>query len=214
LDEMSDTRNQMTHDVLARMAGHGDIRYFEKGEILFEEHDAPDGVYILLEGELKVYVDGRQGREVVYATLKPIELFGEMLLDGGARSASVKALTRARCAVVPADALRALVRSEPDFAEHTILGLIARLRTLSQSTRRLATHQVRERVFALLDDAAVDEGNVRAIARPLTQQEIANRVGASREMVNHVLRDLRTAGHIMRDDGDRLLILKPLPAAC
>ena len=77
----------------------------------------------------------------------------------------------------------------------------------------LATHQVRERVFALLDDAAVDEGNVRAIARPLTQQEIANRVGASREMVNHVLRDLRTAGHIMRDDGDRLLILKPLPAA-
>ena len=210
---MSDTCNQMTHDVLARMAGHGDIRYFEKGEILFEEHDAPDGVYILLEGELKVYVDGRQGREVVYATLKPIELFGEMLLDGGARSASVKALTRARCAVVPADALRALVRSEPDFAEHTILGLIARLRTLSQSTRRLATHQVRERVFALLDDAAVDEGNVRAIARPLTQQEIANRVGASREMVNHVLRDLRTAGHIMRDDGDRLLILKPLPAA-
>ena len=204
-------KNSLPSDLLARICERGDVQEFAKGEILFEEGDAPDGIYVLLDGKLKVYAEAPSGRELVFNVLEPGDALGEMLLDGGSRCASVKAATAARCGIVDATTLRTLVRSEPDFAEYMIRKLIARVRRLWRNTKSLAIHSVHERVVALLEEHAVMDGGVRKVPRLLTQQEIANRVGASREMVNHVVRDLVDDGYIHKDAAHCMTIVKKLP---
>ena len=194
---------------LAQLSLRGDVHPFAKGEVLFEEGDAPDGMYLLLDGKVKVYSEGANGREVVYTVLEAGDVLGELLLDGGPRSASVKAMTDGSCSVVDTDTLRSLVRSEPDFAEYVIRKLIARVRRLSCNTRSLALHGVHDRVIALLEEHAPAGDGPRTLPRFLTQQEIANRVGASREMVNHVIRDLANAGYLRREGRGMTIVGDP-----
>lgn len=190
---------------------HGHPRRFSAGDVLFHEGDASDSLMVLLEGHLKVYSVGETGREVVYNVLEPGEVIGEMLLDGGTRSASVKAITDAQCQVIEGDAVAGLIRKTPDFADYLMLKLIARVRRLTLQTRSLALNGVYERVVALLEEQAVADGDVRRLPRHLTQQEIANLVGASREMVSGILRELMRGGFITKDSAHRMTIVKKLP---
>ena len=83
---------QLPEPLLAALRGDGRVLELAAGEVLFHEGDASDAMYLLLSGRLKVYAHNDSGREVVYNELSPGELLGEMLLDGGLRSASVQAL--------------------------------------------------------------------------------------------------------------------------
>ncbi|MEO6103398.1 MAG: Crp/Fnr family transcriptional regulator, partial [Pseudoxanthomonas sp.] len=141
----------------------------------------------------------------------PGEFFGEMFLDGGPRSASVKAMSEVQCTVVGPAEFRDFMKTYPEFAECLVLKLIARVRHATEQTRSLAFSGVYERTVELLNRLAVDEDAIRVIPVEITQQEIADRVGATREMVNHILRDLSRGGFMDRDDQRRMLILKPLP---
>lgn len=209
--DMDRWNDSLPSDLLDRICDRGDVQQFAKGEILFEEGDAPDGIYVLLDGKLKVYSEAPNGRELVFNVLEPGDVLGEMLLDGGLRSASVRAMTDVRCSIVDTAILRTLVRSEPDFAEYLIRKLIARVRRLSRNAKSLAIHSVHDRVITLLEEHAVAGELGREVPRFLTQQEIANRVGASREMVNHVVRDLVNEGYIHKDAAHRMTLLKKLP---
>ena len=120
-------------------------------------------------------------------------------------------MTDSRCLVVKGDAFQTTLRAQPEFAEALVLLLIARLRAATRKIRSFALDGVYERVVALLEEEAVPEGDVHSIPRVLTQLEIANRVGASREMVNHVLRDLVRGGFIRKDSQHRMTILRKLP---
>ena len=197
--------------VLHAATRHGVSRRFAAGEVLFHEGDASDAMYLLLSGQLKVFARNPSGREVVYNTLQPGELLGEMLLDGGPRSASVEALVASECLVVDACHVHGMLREDADFAERLVLKLILRMRQATRALRGMALEGVYERVVALLEQVAVSSGGERRVPRELTQLEIARRVGASREMVNVVLRDLVRGGHIRKDRGHRMTLLATLP---
>lgn len=195
-------------DALSR---EGRVRHLAAGEVLFHEGDSSDAMYLLLSGRLKVYARNDSGREVVYNEIGAGQLLGEMLLDGGQRSASVQALEASDCLMVDSNDVLDLLRAHPEFAEVLVLGLIARLRHATRTIRGMALEGVYERVVGLLDAVAVGEEGQRVVPRPLTQIEIARRVGASREMVNVVLRDLIRGGFIHKDRAHRMTLLKPLP---
>lgn len=209
------TRQQMDLDtripqhLLEQLLAAGDSRRYAVGEILFHQGDASDALYVLLSGRLRVYSGNANGREVVYNVLEPGDTLGELLLDGGTRSASVQAVTESECLLIRGDTLRTLIRRYPELAERLMLRLIARLRHATRTIHSLALEGVFERVTALLEESA--DGETRRVPAQLTQQEIANRIGATREMVNHVMQRLRREGYIQRDPQRRTVILKPLP---
>lgn len=186
-------------------------RRFAADEVLFREGEPCDGLYLLLSGKLKVYSAGTGGRELVYEVVGPGALLGELSLDGGPRSASVKALTEATCLVVKPSVVRELIRRHPELADLMIAFLIARARHSTRLTRSIALEGVPERVVALLESLAYPVDGIRRIPSELTQQEIADRIGASREMVHKVIGQLMRNGYLHRDEKRRMSIVKALP---
>ena len=209
---MFDTGNdQLSTQLLAQLSARGNPRVYSRGEVLIEEGTESDCLYILLAGELKVFTRGENGRELVYNVLHPGEFFGELFLDGGPRSASVKAVTTSTCVVVGREEFREFLSKYPEFAESLVLKLIARVRHTTEQLRSVATKDVYSRVTALLNDLAIAERGQRVLDKSVTQQEIADRIGATREMVNHVLRELTRGGFLDRDSERRIILAKELP---
>ena len=206
-----DLDTRIPQDLLKQLLASGDTRRYAAGDILFHQGDASDALYVLLSGRLRVYSGSANGREVVYNVLEPGDTLGELLLDGGPRSASVQATSESECLVIKGDTLRTLIRTYPELAERLMLRLIARLRHATRTIHSLALEGVFERVVALLEETASEDGGTRRVPALLTQQEIANRVGATREMVNHVMQRLRRGGYLARDTHRRTVIVKPLP---
>lgn len=204
-------QNQLSEDLLKQLSLRGDLRTFSRGDVLIREGEASDSLYVLVAGELKVYTCGDRGRELVYNVLRPGEFFGEMFLDGGQRSASVRAVCTSLCVVVGPDAFREFMHGYPEFAECLVLKLISRVRHATGQLRSLAMKDVYERTSALLNELAVDDGNVRSIGPAVTQQEIADRIGATREMVNHVIRELLRGGFLVREGKRRIVLVRDLP---
>ena len=195
-------------DLLARLETLGDVREFNAGDILLREGEVSSQLYVLLSGKLKVFASQGKGRELVYNTLLPGEYFGELAFDGGPRSASVQAMQASRCLVLAVDTLRELVQSEPEFAVHLITKLMRLLRRSTQKLKSLALDDVRSRALSLIEDEAIDAEGVRHLPKSFTQRDIAHRIGATREMVNHVLGELVRDGVLAKDLQLGLVILK------
>lgn len=204
-------RSLLSASLLRSLAERGDLRAYAPDDELIREGEVSDAIYILVSGEVKVYTRDERGRQLIYNVLQPGEFFGEMFLDGGPRSASAKAISQVQCAVVGPEEFRDFMKAYPEFSECLVIKLIARVRHATEQTRSLAFSGVYERTVDLLNRLAVDEGAIRLIPVDLTQQEMADRVGATREMVNHILRDLSRGGFLDRDDQRRTVILKALP---
>lgn len=199
------TANALSGELLAQLATRGDTRHFARNEVLINEGDVSDALYLLVSGELKVFTRDEKGRELVYNMLAPGEFFGELFLDGGLRSASVKAVADAECIVVGQAEIRDFMKDYPEFADLLVRTLIERLRLATQLSRSLALNGAYERTLAVLKQVAVAEGDAHVIPAHFTQQEIANRVGVTREMVNHVFRELTRGGLLEKDEQKRLL---------
>ena len=198
-------------ELLASMRELGELRHFQPGELLIREGEDSDHVYALLSGELKVFTHKPNGRELVYNTLSPGEYFGELALDGNPRSASVCALSAGQCIAISGDAIRTLASTRPEFLFQITIRLIQLLRRATRKLKSVALDDVYERIRALVAEELVRTGEVRHLPRTLTQQQIANRIGSSREMVNHVFRDLRRGGFVARDPRHGMVLLKDLP---
>ena len=155
------------------------------------------------------------GSQVVYAIHGAGEYIGEMSLDGGPRTASVITLEKTTCVVVAGKHLREFLAQHPDFALNLIHKLIRRAREATESVKNLALLDVYGRICVLLMGLAAnvppDANGARHIEGKLTQQEIADRVGSSREMVSRILKDL-VAGNYVAIGGGRISILRKLPA--
>jgi CRP/FNR family cyclic AMP-dependent transcriptional regulator len=196
--------------LLEELVRLGPSRQYPKGAIIVTEGEPALSMYVIQQGRLKVYVSGDDGREVELNVLGPGEYFGELMLDGQVRSASVIALTPARLTmIVRADFERTLLQ-RPDIAFHVIQHLIQRVRALSRNVQGLASKDVYGRIVQLFDELAREEGGTRVVPGPLSQQTIADRVGASRSMVNRILQDL-TAGGYVQVSRERIVLNKPLP---
>ena len=178
---------------LARM---GRVQRFAPHTIVLIEGDFSDGVFVILQGRVKAFVSEPDGGEIVLSVLGPGECFGEMTLDGGPRVASVITLENVSCSVISRAALRAAIAGDPAFALWMIDLLIARTRLATTLIKDLALHDVYVRVTHLLQSLAHESSGKSVVAERLSQQEIAHRVGASRDMVNRVIKELIAGGYI------------------
>lgn len=197
-------------ELLRAIATRGGLRRYPAQTVLVHEDDRSDSLYILLEGRVKIYGSSPNGREIVYNTHGPGEYFGEMTLDGGPRSASVMTLEPCECIVVPGAEVREFLATHPDFAMHLIVKLIGLVRRSTHNVKRLALEDVYSRVARLLDELAVPlEGGApgeRIVTERLTQQDIADRVGSSREMVSRIFTQLTQGGYVVLEK--RQIVLK------
>jgi len=194
---------------LVAMGSHGIVRSYPKNTIIVTEGDTTDSLYIILEGRVKAFVSDGEGHDMVLSTQGPGEYFGEMALDEGPRSASIMTLEPSRFLVVRKDDLRDFVIKNPAFALSLIEKLIHRARSLTASVKSLALMDVYGRVARLLLELAEDTGDKLTIPQRLTQQEIASRIGASREMVSRILKDLSSGGYLTQSRTGIVLHRKP-----
>jgi len=203
----------LTAPLLEAVAQRGGVRSFPANAILINEGDTTESLYIVLSGRVKAYAAGEKGREVVLDELGPGEYFGELSLDGAPRSVSVKTLEPTTCCVVQGAELREFMRQHPDFALHLTHKLIRMVRRLTEQVKSLALQDVYGRVVRVLMELSDSQGDERVVRTRLTQQDIADRVGSSREMVNRIMKELTVGGYVEVRDDKQLAILKKLPAA-
>ena len=135
-----------------------------------------------------------------------------MALDGGLRSASVKTLEPSSCRVVQGAEFRAFLADHPDFAVHLSQKFTRMVRRLTEQVKSLALQDVYGRMVRVFTELSDPVGSERVLREKLTQQDIAYRVGSSREMVNRVLKDLMAGGYVAVRDG-RYVIQRKLPAS-
>ena len=149
---------------------------------------------------------------MVIAFHGPGEYVGEMSLDGAPRSASVITIEPTACAVVSRAQFRDFILACPDFALHLIEKLIERTRFSTESIKSLALSDVYGRLARLLHSLTQERDGRQVITEKLTQQDIAERIGASRDMISRLMKDLVAGGYVALEDRT-IMILKRLPPA-
>jgi len=199
-------------DALRPLAQRGVVRSYKKNSVIINEGDVGESLFVLLQGRVKVFATDENGREVTYGNIDAGDYFGEMSLDGGPRSASVITLEPSVCSVVTRTSVREHLVAAPDFAMELVTQVIRRARDATETARKMALLDVYGRVISTLES---EEGPGRADApvmlEQITHQAIASRVGASREMVSRLLKDLEKGGYIALGV-KKITLLKKLPA--
>lgn len=196
------------------LASHFVLRSHPKSSVIINEGDDTSSLYIILQGRVKIYLSDDAGKEVVLHIEGPGEYFGEVsLLDECPRSASVMTMEDCRFAVLKRDAFIKCLTDNPRLAFIIIQGLTTRLRALSENIRSLALMDVYGRVARLLNELASEqEDGSWVIEESLTQNEIANRIGASTKMVGRIMQDLKKGGYIRKQE-KQIIIERHLPAS-
>ena len=186
----------LAEQTLRDIAATGVIRAFPKGAVLINEGDNSDSLFIILTGRVRIFSSNTHGREFVIDFQGPGDYVGEMTLDGEPRSASVNTVEPTTCAVISRARVRDFLLAHPDFAEHLIRKLIHRVRVTTDNVKSLALSDVYGRLARLLDILAPPGAGDRVVPERLTQQDIADRVGASRDMISKLLKGLVAGGYV------------------
>lgn len=197
---------------IGRLAARGILRSYRKNTIVLNEGEAGDSLFVLLQGQVKVYATDENGREITYGTIVAGDYFGEMSLDGGPRSASIMTLEPCLCALVPRAAVLQHLADEPDFAISLVTQVIRRARSATETARQMALLDVYGRVIHTLEGQQGPASSQAPVQlTQITHQQIASRVGASREMVSRLLKDLEKGGYVELGI-KRITLKKKLPA--
>ena len=214
---------------LRTLAIRGVMRSYLKKTILINEGDEGESVFVLLKGSVKVFSMDTSGREIVYGKIHAGEYFGEMSLDGGPRSASVMTLEPCTCSVLTRQNLSEHLATEPQFALDLVVQVIHRARTATEVARTMALLDVYGRLAAVLQEnltalhyqshpvSKTKAGQLAEpalikphILEPITHQDLAGRIGASREAISRILKTLERSGHLIMST-KRITLLKKLP---
>ena len=170
---------------------------FPRGTTIISTGDVTESLYVIISGRLKVMISDDEGREVILAILGPNEFFGEMgLIDDAPRSASVAALEACELLSLSKRDFRRCLAENFEMAMTVMRGLVKRLREADQKIGSLALMDVYGRVAHLLLEMAETIDGQRVDTRKLAKQDIAKMIGASREMVSRVMKDLQSGGYI------------------
>jgi CRP/FNR family transcriptional regulator, cyclic AMP receptor protein len=182
-----------------------------RGHVVFQEGEKGDRLFVVLDGKIKISRAAADGRENLLAVLGPGEMFGELsLFDPGPRTATATAITESTLASLDHDDLRPLLLAQPTVAAQFLRALAERLRRTNEAMADLVFSDVPGRVAKALLDLAErfgDESSDGVLVRhDLTQEELAQLVGASRETVNKALSEFANRGWI-RLEGRSVLLL-------
>ena len=196
---MFETLSQERLEDISRIAT---LRRIARNAVVLHAGDRTDNIYLVLSGELEVQMSDLEGHGVILSRLGPGEMFGEMgAIDERPRSATVMALKPCNLVVIAKEDFRHCLAANIDIALYIIHSLIKRLRLADRKIESLALIDVFGRVARLLLDMAEIRDGRKVVARHITRQEIARTIGASREMVSRVMRDLHLQGLIEETDG-------------
>jgi len=188
-------------------------RSYPKNTVIINENDHADSLYLIESGRVKVYCSDKNGKEFIMNTLTAGDHFGELaLLDDDKRSASVRTMEKSTFCIVYKEDFNQVLAQQPNIAKTLIRNLTRRVRKLTQDVKALALQDVYGRVTNVLTTLAEPrDEETSIIPEKLTQQDIADRVGASREMVARILKDL-TIGEYISFEGRNIVIKGKLPA--
>jgi CRP/FNR family cyclic AMP-dependent transcriptional regulator len=175
-------------------------RSYPRSSFILRAGEETDALYIILSGRVKILIPDEQGREVILAVMGPSEFFGEMgLLDDQHRSASVETLEACQMLRFSKAGFIACLKDNFDLAMIIIRSLVKRLRDADRKIESLALIDVYGRVARLFLDLAEEVDGMWIVRSSPPKQEIARMIGASREMVSRVVKDLQKRGYIRAD---------------
>jgi CRP/FNR family cyclic AMP-dependent transcriptional regulator len=187
-------------DVLSSIAGAGTVRTLVRGDVLFETGDEPDSLYVVLKGRIAIAIGNRpfDHRESVVALMDDGDLFGDMgMLDKGPRSAGARAIEPSTVLEIPYAAVLAQLEARPELMWNVVRMLVTRLRAmdaaLADSVFLDVTGRTAKRLLELSNGA--DDFTL-----PVTQEELAGMVGASRERVNKAIASFIKLGWLEQHD--------------
>jgi CRP/FNR family cyclic AMP-dependent transcriptional regulator len=171
-------------------------------------------VYVVLEGTVKILIEQMDGREVILAFLGAGDTVGEMsLVDSSGRSANV--MTMERCTLLWMDraTFQDLLKNSNEFAQNLVRLLASRLRMANEQIQSLSSLDVAGRlarqILAFVERYGRDAEKGKLVPLRLTQSDLAELVGASRERVNQVMVDFRNKGYLTVDSSHRIVVHKP-----
>jgi CRP/FNR family transcriptional regulator len=202
----------LSDDELREVADLAIPRTFEGGTRVFHEGDQSDSCYIVRSGDLRVTREHTDGRAIALATLGPGDMFGELaMLDGHTRSASVEAVTDSQLLALAAPDMRRLLSANPSITVKIVAELTRRLRETNERVARQSFQTVPSRVAGvlaqLIAEEALPDGREGVTVR-MTQADLAQLAGTSRESVSRFLATLERAG-VVRVGRGRVTIVEP-----
>jgi CRP/FNR family cyclic AMP-dependent transcriptional regulator len=183
-------------------------RRFKRGEVIVEQGEKSNTLFIILTGRVRVVTSDKRGREVILATLNPGDYIGEMsLIDNEPHSATCRAEVQTDMLTLGRAEFARCLPENSSMAYAIMRGLVQRLRHADRKIESLALMDVYGRVArSLLEFAQPDREGLMTIRERISRQDIAKMVGASREMVSRVMKDLEDRGFIeTRDDGSMVV---------
>jgi CRP-like cAMP-binding protein len=191
---------------LRRLAGIARETTLVPGEVLFEQGEESDGLYIVITGIVRIYLTAHDGREATISLLEDGEMIGEISLrDGLPRSAGAAALTATKLIFIPHRPFCELLDISPKLTRQVLIMLCERLRAANGQVDQAIFHDLRHRLLMLLRQIAVIHGRVErdvsVVDMDLTQGMLAQMLGASREAVNKQLRSLAKEGRVAMEGG-------------
>jgi CRP/FNR family transcriptional regulator, cyclic AMP receptor protein len=207
LERVSLFSSLMTHEI-NELETIGQERAVAKNSIVINEGDDTDSLYIVIKGSANALRSDESGRQFIVNRFGPHDYFGEMsFFDRNARCATV--ITREKCTlmVLPRKAFFEFAARHPEIYKNLIKALLEKLRKATQQIEELAFLDVYGRLARFLIESQNAEG---VIEEKLTQQELADMVGSSRETVNRIFNELVGGGFIEKEKG-RIVIRKKLP---
>lgn len=180
-------------------------RYTARASVV-HEGDPGNSLFLVLSGYLKAVTRGTEGREMLLSVMGPGEVFGELsLLDGKPRSCSCVALESAELASIERDAVLGMLRTSPELGIQLLEVVTQRLRNLSERCESITSLDVSGRlarvVLNLADKHGERAGPGIRVRVKLSQQELGDMVGATRESVNKLLGDWKQAGLLHQEEG-------------
>lgn len=184
-------------------------RRFKRGEAVVEQGKKSNALFILLNGRARVMTTDGRGREVILATLRPGDHIGEMsLIDNEPHSATVRAEVQTDVLMLGRNEFARCLPENTSMAYAIMHGLVQRLRHADRKIESLALMDVYGRVARALLEFAVDDGQggTPVIREKISRQDIAKMVGASREMVSRVMKDLEERGYIHTLENGAILV--------
>lgn len=209
-DQAADPVFTLSEKLLAAVGARAVVRNYPKNSIVLDEGDRSDTLYLVRSGKVKVYVADEHGRELVLNVIGPGEYFGEIALDGGPRSAAAVTLEPCVLLGIPGADVKRMLAVDAEFALSLLFKLTDRIRALTDKVKALALQDVYGRLARLLSELSVQSDGASVIEGRLTHQAIAERIGASREMVSRLLKDL-VAGGYLSIERRRIVVNRKLP---
>jgi CRP/FNR family transcriptional regulator len=184
----------MPDSLLEQIAGHMQLREYERAEVILWEGDPCDGLHVLVTGSAKIYRISPQGRQYIVRILQEEDTFAEVpTFDGGVNPANVEALETCSVWVIDRGVLRGLILSYPLFAQKALENFGRMVRGMVRQVSEMAFYQVTHRLARLISELTTDD--VTGISY-LTQEQMAARLGTVREVVARSLRELERSGAI------------------